>query len=241
VQNSGTGSDLAARPYTKAPVMIDQVYNWTGLYIGAHVGGAFGTNSWSNVRDPLGADNNNGDDAGNGNVNGVFGGGQVGYNYQMGHFLVGIEGEFSGSDIHGSTHLSTGGADYSATANVKTRWVADVSGRFGAIFQDHMLLYVKGGYAWKENSYNVNVFDFGQVGSYPTLTDRRDGYLIGFGTEYAFDRNWSAKIEYNYMDFGTRTVNFPQGISGTTNDGPFAVDVRDQMHTVKLGVNYRFN
>jgi outer membrane immunogenic protein len=210
------------------------MYNWTGLYLGAHFGAGWGTDAALNVQ----GGGNPGTEAGSGTTNGVLGGGQIGYNYQFGRALVGIEGEYTAAAVKGDTHLKVGddGTSHSAVT-VQNRRIATIAGRVGAVFQDNMLLYVKGGSAWVQSTFDVTRWQFGLVGSAPTINDNRSGYVVGFGTEYKFDRNWSAKIEYNYLDFGTKTLT-QESIMGS---GPRTADVSNQVHTVKVGANYTFN
>ncbi|MGN6410080.1 MAG: outer membrane protein [Nitrobacter sp.] len=189
-------ADLAARPYTKAPAYTPApIYNWTGFYIGGHVGGAFGGDN--NVLAP-GFFNNN---------DGVFMGGvQVGYDTQFSpNWVFGLEANYS--------FLDTG----SSFAN---RGLGSVTGRLGYTWGP-ALLYVKGGYGWADSR-----FTNGFAGS-----GGRDGYTVGGGLEYLFTQNWSGKIEYQYYDFGTVNVLAPAP----------AFSFRNDEHTIKVGLNYRFN
>jgi outer membrane immunogenic protein len=191
-----SAADLAARPYTKAPAYAPAVvYNWTGFYIGGHVGGAFAGNS-NNLLSPGGTDGR------------VMGGGQIGYDYQFApSWVFGIEANYS--------FLDTG----SAFAN---RGLGSVTGRLGYTWGSPALLYVKGGYAWADSRF-TNGFS-GNGG--------RDGYTVGGGLEYMFTQNWSGKIEYQYYDFGTVNAIAP---------GVVVAGFRNDEHTVKAGLNYRFN
>ena len=196
-----SAADLAARPYTKAPAYAPPapIYNWTGFYIGGHIGGAFGGSN--NVLAPGVAFNNN---------DGVFmGGGQIGYDTQFSpNWVFGIEANYS--------FLDTG----SFFAN---RGLGSVTGRLGYTWGP-ALLYVKGGYGWADSRFTNG---FGGNGG-------RDGYTVGGGLEYLFTQNWSGKVEYQYYDLGT--VNFvgpaPALIAG---------NFRNDQHTIKVGLNYRFN
>ena len=190
-------ADMAARPYTKAPAYVPApVYNWTGFYIGGHVGGAFGGNN--NILAP-------GFNSGN---NGVFMGGvQVGYDNQFApNWVFGLEANYS--------FLDTG----SSFAN---RGLGSVTGRLGYTWGP-ALLYVKGGYGWADSRFTNG---FGGNGG-------RDGYTVGGGLEYMFTQNWSGKVEYQYYDFGTVNVFNAAGAP----IGSF----RNDEHTVKAGINYRF-
>src|SRR5216683_3263486 len=95
------------------------------------------------------------------------------------------------------------------------------------------LLYAKGGYAWKDGN-NLNVTTGGVPVAFTTNGNHRDGYTVGAGLEYMFAPSWSAKVEYQYYNFGSTTFTTgPAVIVGTR--------FRDDEHTVKAGINYRFN
>lgn len=192
-----SAADLAARPYayTKAPPMAPAiVYNWTGFYIGGHVGGAFRGNS-NNI---LG-----GSDDGR-----FMGGGQIGWDTQFSpNWVFGLEANYSFLDT---------------SSSFANRGLGSVTGRLGYAFGPS-LLYVKGGYAWADSRF-TNGFS-GDGG--------RDGYTVGGGVEYMFSQNWSGKIEYQYYDFGTTNFITPT----TLAPGNF----RNDEHTIKAGLNYRFN
>ncbi|MBN9149007.1 MULTISPECIES: outer membrane protein [unclassified Nitrobacter] len=196
-------ADLAARPYTKAPAYEPApIYNWTGFYIGGHVGGAFGGDN--NFYSP--------GFTYNGSNDGVFMGGvQAGYDTQFSaNWVFGLEANYS--------FLDTG----SWFAN---RGLGSVTGRLGYTWGPAML-YVKGGYGWADSRY-TNGFA-GDGG--------RDGYTVGGGLEYLFTQNWSGKIEYQYYDFGNVHYDFFDGLNNH-----YVGSFRNDEHTIKVGLNYRFN
>jgi outer membrane immunogenic protein len=211
-------ADLAARPYTKAPpAYVQPIYNWTGFYIGGHVGGAFSGN-----------DNFNGVVTGNNNNGRFLGGLQVGADYQFApSWVLGIEAQYSwlGSNNGGATF--PGGYVFSHDQ----RAIGSVTGRLGYTWGP-ALLYVKGGYAYSDNRESLT------LGGVPTAFaldgNHRDGYTIGAGLEYMFAQNWSAKVEYQYYDFGKSRFVTPVALA------PFG-EFRNDEHTVKAGLNYRFN
>jgi outer membrane immunogenic protein len=211
-------ADLAARPYTKAPAYAAPIYNWTGFYIGGHIGGAFGGN-------------NNFAGFGGNNDGRFLGGVQVGADYQFApNWVLGVEGQYSWLGNNNNTVVFTGaGAGFTYTNN--QRALGSVTGRVGYTWGPAML-YVKGGYAYSDNSETL------LSGTTPAIfsfdSGHRDGYTVGAGLEYMFAPNWSAKAEYMYYDFGSsRFVNPTQLVSF----GSF----RTEDHTVKVGLNYRFN
>jgi outer membrane immunogenic protein len=207
-------ADIPARTYTKAPVYTapQVVYNWTGFYIGGHIGGAFpGSSSLENS-------------------DGRFlGGAQGGFDYQFApNWVIGAEAQYSWlTGNSGNGVLFPGGA--LVTAN--NDQLGSVTGRLGYTWGP-ALLYAKGGYAWRGND-NIGVSVGGTPVAFTTVGNRRDGYTVGAGLEYMFAPNWSVKGEYQYYNFGSTTVTAgPAPIVGNS--------FRDDEHTVKLGVNYRF-
>ena len=215
-----------ARVYKGAPAPIASPLpsNWTGFYVGAHLGGAWGTKE---ALDPFAGKSPSM------TVNGFLGGVQAGYNHQFNWVVVGIEGQFSWANVEGG-----GLAQFCCaigSINVKSPWFATLTGRIGGTV-DHALLYVKGGFAWVRDEWGINCIDC-------TLTSapaqKREGWTIGAGVEYAFTPNWSGKLEYNFMDFGNQNTGtfLCSGNCASSFDG----DVRQHMHLVKAGVNYRFD
>jgi outer membrane immunogenic protein len=210
-------ADLGARPaYAKAPVYAAPLYNWTGIYIGGHVGGAFSS------------DNNfNGLVTGN-NGNGRFLGGlQAGADYQFApNWVLGIEGQYSWLGNNSSV-IFPGGYVY---AN-NQRALGSVTGRIGYTWGPG-LVYVKGGYAYSDNNETLTLA--GVPTAFAFDSNHRDGYTVGAGLEYMFAPNWSAKAEYQYYNFGSSRFVTPVALV------PFGSFTTDD-HTVKVGVNYRFN
>ena len=208
-------ADLGARTYTKAPVYAAPIYNWTGFYIGGHLGGAFGGNN-----------NFNGLVTGNNNDGRFLGGVQVGADYQFApNWVLGIEGQYSWLGSNNNGVIFPGGFVYTNNQ----RALASVTGRVGYTWGP-ALLYVKGGYAYSDNNETL------AFAGAPFALDRshRDGYTVGAGLEYMFAQNWSAKVEYQYYDFGKTNFVTPAVLTafGST---------RNDEHTVKAGINYRFN
>jgi outer membrane immunogenic protein len=211
-------ADLAARPvYTKAPAYAAPIYNWTGFYIGGHIGGAFSGNN-----------NFNGLTTGNNSDGRFLGGLQVGADYQFApNWVVGIEGQYSWLANNNNGVIFPGGFVYTNNQ----RGLGSVTGRIGYTWGP-ALLYVKGGYAYSDNNESLT------LGGTPTAfafdSDHRNGYTVGAGLEYMFAQNWSAKIEYQYYNFGSSSFIAPTALASF---GSFRTDD----HVVKVGVNYRFN
>jgi len=229
---SANAADLRAPAYKAPPPAIAPVpWSWTGFYIGAHIGGGWGT---KDVLDPFAADEIFGGKAvGNGSVSGFLGGFQVGYNYQLSWVVVGIDGDFSFADVRASK--IDGGFFEEGGLGVKSDWFATLTGRIGGAV-DHALLYVKAGVAWTQDKFSVNCVFCTPIS---TPNETRVGWTVGGGIEYAFTPSWSGKLEYDFLDFGTRrTGTFT--CSGECFD-TFSFDLQQRISMVKVGLNYRFD
>jgi len=222
---SANAADLpikAPPPAVAAPVP----WTWTGFYVGAHIGSAWASEDWT---DPFEGKSL----VASGNLNGFLGGFQAGYNYQINWVVLGVEGDFSWANVNGT--LGGFFCEEEFACNSNKEWFSTVTGRIGGTI-DHALLYVKGGVAWVDDKHNISVIDGGPS---VTLTNdgTRTGWTWGAGVEYAFTDHWSGMIEYDYMDFGTKTT-------GACEDGdcesPF-VNIKQVVNMVKAGVNYKFD
>src|SRR5580704_3285300 len=216
---SAQAADLPAVPRQAplAPVAYaPPVYNWSGFYVGGHIGGGFADPSWS---DPItGGDNNF-------HKGGFLGGGQVGFNTQFDWLVLGLEGDFSWTGIKAHGTDSAGDA---LTSN--TQWTSTVTGRIGAAF-DRLLVYSKGGLAIAREQNSLT--DLALNTSSATLT--RTGWTAGAGLEYALNRNWSVRLEYDYLGFGSKPLNFNTPVLGSVTTNA-SLNVQE----VKAGLNFKF-
>jgi outer membrane immunogenic protein len=196
----------ADMPHTyKAPAYVPPVYaNWTGFYVGLNAGYGFGKSNWDFA-------------AVSPSPNGFVGGATLGYNFQTGLWLWGIEGDIAYSGMKGSTDC------YLGTCETKNSWLGTARGRFGYAGWNNWLPYLTGGAA------------FGDVKATSPLGDEdkvKIGWTAGAGVEYAMWSNWSVKAEYLYVDLG----KFDCG----TACGPVGDTVSFKANVVRAGVNYRF-
>src|SRR5579872_4596464 len=177
------------------------IYNWTGCYIGVHGGGGIMSDTFVNTS----FDGNNNFVHGGG----AFAGGQTGCNYQNGNFIFGLEGE-AWSGLTNPLYFNSP----SDTQNIFTRnrWSADVAVRAGLAF-DRALFYGKAGIA--EGRFAFSEADI--HGAFASGASTLTGVLLGIGLEYGLAPNWSAKLEYDHIEYGGRTVHFDQGVF----PGPF--------------------
>jgi|SRR5215510_2496386 len=191
-------ADPSPRPPVYRPPAAVPYYDWSGFYIGGHVG--FATTD---------------------NDSGVVGGGQIGFNYQVGQWVFGVEGTLAATSIGESATVVVPGVGV-ATAHASLDWLSTVAFRAGYAF-DRWLVYGKFGGAWAGVSADATGTLIGGQTVRVSVTDNLNGWVVGVGTEYAFLNNWSAKFEYNRLDFG--------------NDLGHDAAV----HVFKAGLNYRFN
>ena len=215
-----SAADIPRPAYKAPPFEPVQVFTWSGLYVGVH--GGYG---WSNY---------SGDDptAGTttGQAKGWLGGLQVGYNYQLGAFVLGVEGDFSFADVKWTEDDPFGNGN--SNASLKNDYFATAAARVGYAF-DRFLVYGKGGIAFTRDKYDIS----DGTGGTATGSFNRTGWMLGAGLEYAVWENWSVKAEYDYLHFAgiDETLDTSGGLTATT------ANVSLVSHLVKLGLNYRFN
>jgi outer membrane immunogenic protein len=209
---------------TKAPPLAPTA-DWRGCYIGVNIGGAW---THEDYADPTTAPPT---PLGSHGASGVLGGGQIGCDQQVDRWVFGVEGSFDPASLTGN-HLSpeAGGGDIFAT---RIPWVAALTGRVGYTLQPNVLLYLKGGVAWKRDQETDTDVVTGPEG-FANVT--RSGGLIGGGLEYRFQRNWSAFLEGDNVSFGSRQITF----TGLGGEEPFPITIKENMWMVLVGVNYRF-
>lgn len=208
---TANAADLSAQKMPeKAPAYIPPpLYTWTGFYIGANGGGGFGRSAFH-----LPGESDRFDVAG-----GLIGG-TVGFNYQLGRVVLGLEGDLDWSTIGGSGTCVGG----TLSCESKNDWLGTARGRIGYAF-DQFLPYVTGGAAF--GNLNAGMPAFGPIDA------TRTGWAAGAGIEYGFLPNWSAKLEYLYVDLGN--VDCGAGCGGI-------VPTSDRFSTsvIRAGINYRF-
>jgi outer membrane immunogenic protein len=196
---------MAPQPYYKAPAEV-QVYNWTGFYIGINGGGGFGRSQWDSIGSSF-------------DVSGGLVGGTVGYNYQFGQAVVGVEGDIDWADINGTTNTA-------CPFGCKTtdNWLSTVRGRLGYA-ADRFMPFITGGAAFGD----IRASTPGFAGA----SNTEAGWTVGAGLEFAIAGNWTAKAEYLYVDLGKFNCGISCGAAATDN-------VSFTANIVRAGVNYRF-
>jgi outer membrane immunogenic protein len=220
------------RPPPPAPAYVPPpapVFSWTGFYIGGNLGAAWTQvhvtdslgNSWSNAQQ------------------GVFaGGGQVGANYQMNWFVIGVEADFDwlANNHNSSNAVSTPLGALQLSAN--DRWLTTLAARFG-VAANNWLFYGKAGGGWVGigNPTLTNVTTGGSISV--SNSNSTTGWLAGAGVEWAFAPNWTAKLEYDFL--GLNDSNFTVA-AGTPIIGGDVITTHDvHVQTLTVGINYLFH
>jgi outer membrane immunogenic protein len=229
---------------------IAPVFSWTGFYIGANVGYGF-SDEYANRHLVFAAPGVIYPDPANPfshtiEMDGYFGGLQAGYNVQNGIFVFGIEGDIQLSDIADrSTTAYPAGPFFFAhtyTAEQDVEWFGTLRARLG-LTTDQTLFYVTGGLAFGKVNYSgVYFIPSNNAQAFVDESKTKFGFALGAGLEHALDKNWSLKLEYQYVDLGedsARSSNFTNGLVTTTEF--FTTDYETNFHTVRIGVNYRFD
>lgn len=206
------------------PSLLAPVWNWSGFYLGGHLGGTWGRKELQPTSGFFGFVAA----PGRGDIDGFVGGGQAGVNYQIANWVLGVEGAYSWSDLDGYAPCVRS----FFTCHTRVDQVGTLAGRFGYAY-GNLMFFTKAGGASASAKHDMVRFGTANVFNADVT---RAGWLLGSGIEYGFTPNWSAKIEYNYMDFGNRSVAFADQFGNIAN-----VDVDQVIQDVKVGVNYRFN
>ncbi|HWM46876.1 MAG TPA: outer membrane beta-barrel protein [Xanthobacteraceae bacterium] len=209
---AGHAADLIRPAPLPPPVPI---WTWTGFYAGVHGGGAWG-------------DGHINDSAGKFDMSGGFAGGQIGYNYQMGSFLLGAEVDSAWASIGRSETFVVPPATLTAETEIGYLGTARLRGGY---VQGPTLWYVTGGASWMQNIIRLTAALPPFVGT-ASSENTHVGWNIGGGLEWAFNPNWTLKAEYLYHSFDDET--YFAGVAGG-----FRTDA--QINTVKIGVNYLFH
>jgi outer membrane immunogenic protein len=219
-------ADLKA-PVYKATAPI--AFSWSGCYFGTHIGGVWASKDWTD-RTP--GSTTFGQSYGSHDANGWLGGLQTGCNYQIGQIVFGIQADYAWVDADGSNAnlIQVNQADHS---HVKS--LVSVTGRVGYAW-DRFLGYVKGGGAWERDNYDFYVPATGATVS-TASEQRRGGWTVGVGGEFAFTSNVTAFIEYDYYDFGTQSSTFVTVTSVVDR----TADIQERKSVVKGGLNFKFD
>jgi len=230
-------ADLPQPFLQKAPPAFVPVFNWTGFYIGGNGGWGWSTSTQTDLGPgifgqvfPIGSSTTL-------TQNGWLAGAQLGYNYQINQFVIGVDADFDATGITNSQSV-TGLGPITGTATYKNDWMSTLTARFGWAI-DRALIYGKAGGAWTRDNFNGSASD----GSSVTGTFNRWGWTVGGGLEYAVWNNVTLKVEYDYMNFGTQNETLSYNATDIANQTITGDPVGNKLaiSVVKAGVNVLFH
>lgn len=248
---SAMAADLEVKaPVYKAPVMAP-VYNWSGFYVGGNLGYSFGhaSTDWTIAGVPVGSTSQN--------MDGILGGLQAGYNWQSSNWVLGLEADIQATGQQGSSSIAdsistttttnpclpfascptttTTTTTAALTNQEKLPWFGTLRGRLGLTPSDRWLVYATGGLAYGEIDTN-GTLTVGVASTAVSINTTRVGWTVGGGIEGALWDNWTAKLEYLYIDLGS-VANTYTGIGPFT---PITTNTHVTDNIVRVGINYRF-
>jgi len=251
VASPALAADLTYEP-AAAPAAVAAPFSWTGFYVGLNAGYGWGDVDTSEnsmtTTGPLvglspgtlipaatflGADSS-------ASADGILGGAQIGYNYQVGTWVFGAEADYQAADLKTSDSFlgSPQGPYYQTSAELQS--FGTLRARVGYAI-DNVLIYGTGGLAVGQGKAGLTIqggVPGGFTGPEYSQTDSKTmvGYAIGAGAEWAIAHsNWSVKAEYLYTDFGSKTFDFDFGSAGSASSrGEISASI------VRAGLNYRF-
>jgi opacity protein-like surface antigen len=235
--NGGLRYQFAPDPVTyrpgpttvKAPIFnpppAQAAYDWNGFYVGAYLGADWGRTGWNFVDTGAGVDPH---------FAGLLGGGEIGYNYQVGKWVFGVEGDVSRTNASGVKPCPT---DFFHNCEINGNLLSTATARIGYAYWDRLLAYVKGGAVIAQDQAQL-VCDTGSrptggiVVGCPSQADSKThaGWTVGWGTEFGLTRNVSVKSEMMYFDLGSDRYN----IAGTP------IDIQRNGFISTIGLHYRF-
>jgi opacity protein-like surface antigen len=227
----------AAGIFKAQPRAVAAAYDWTGFYVGGFTGAGWGTSNWSFPTLP----------GVNPRTAGLLAGLDAGYNKQFGSWVVGVEGDVAATNAKGGqsciSNVNNAGFPVETNCNNDLKWMATGTAKLGYAW-DRVLVYGKAGGAWTNNVVDVSCngdanFQFNCTPAnnaaagvqHAVTTFNQFGWTAGIGFELALTPSWSAKAEYDYLNFGSKNVV----LTDTT-----LVNIRQDFNQVKIGLNYRF-
>jgi outer membrane immunogenic protein len=263
---AASAADLGPAPapiYTKAPVAVP--YNWSGFYAGGNAGWVGSADNTINLTGTDTGTGGLGTDLANGTIpnplslgyNGFLGGGQLGYNWQSGNWVFGLEADMDWSSAKGSgafpdaVRIIPGGLNgpLGISATRELDWLGTLRGRIGFTPTAPLLVYATGGLAFGQQQLGIGISD--PTGSPPAnlfnqTSEWSAGWTVGAGFEWMFAPHWSLKAEYLYVDLGnissTINYNYLSTVSppGTPESSSLTATAHDTNNIVRGGINYHF-
>jgi outer membrane immunogenic protein len=243
-------ADLPSRAPPPVYLPPPPIFTWTGIYIGAQIGGAWGTGGNNFTAFDAVTGESVDTSLGGGNPSGVIGGGHLGFNYQIPGWnwfsssgvVIGLEGSVDGSSLNKTTVVNLPGAfggSGTLTANSSADIQGSIRGRLG-IAWDRVLIYATGGVAFGgiNTDFELSGNDAAGVSFFGSTSrsNSRTGWTVGGGIEYAMTNNWLIGAEYRFTDFGTISggAELPDG-------GFFSGQRRLEENQVQARLTYKFD
>jgi outer membrane immunogenic protein len=236
-----TAPAFAADMALKAAPPPAPVWSWNGWYAGLNAGGSFGTarDSTTFAGAPFGTSS--------GRLDGFVGGGQIGYNWQSNIWVYGLEADIQGTSERNSANtagfvpaigcaLLPCAAAAAVVDTEKLPWFGTVRARLGVLGSPTWLLYATGGLAYGEID-STAALTIGAATTINSFNTTRAGWTAGGGVEAALGNNWTGKIEYLYLNFGS----FTNTVIGLGPASPFTLTTHVTDNIVRVGVNYHFH
>jgi outer membrane immunogenic protein len=226
------GAQAADMPL-KAPALVPPPATWTGWYIGAHAGMNWQQSSSINNYTTLSANFSHTDGSG------FIGGGQIGYNWQHGNSVFGIEGDISwlgGGGSFSSNPVFARPGKMEASLSNKVDWLSTIRGRMGLAVGDTMV-YATGGVAIGHANNSQQPFDVfpGNVPHTKSEAKTKVGWVVGGGIEHMWDQHWTLGLEGLFVDLGKSTASVTP-LSGFTKSTTFS----NQIVIGRVKLNYKF-
>jgi len=225
--STASAADLALKAPPAAPVK----FTWTGCFIGGHVGGVVSQDRATN----------NLDRSIDYSPAGFVGGGQIGCDYQFApNWVIGAEGRVAWTsldDRHSeAVRFPALGVLVPSQFHIRNDFLASATARLGYVYAERWLVYARGGAAWTHEKID-DAFVGPVVGflTDPNTASYRTGWTAGAGVEWAFAPHWSANVEYNYYDFGGKSLVLTSPVNHVN-----IADFKDTIHAATVGVNYHF-
>jgi len=233
------GPAMAADLPDKAPSLAPSPPTWAGFYIGLNAGGISSDATWKNLDGielwfPGASVTNAG--------TGFIGGGQVGYNWQSGHAVFGLEADMQYTSVNQTTTIVpaiAGLGGPSPVLNDQIKWLATLRGRSG-LAVDNVLIYLTGGLAAAQTTHNLSI-PVNDPDDTFSLSKTKVGWTVGVGLEYMLWSNWTVKTEVLYADLGTSSTTFTDADGSCFFVATCRFETRDTMWIGRFGVNYKFH
>ena len=226
---SAFAADLPRRTEPPAaPIYAPPVFTWTGFYVGLNAGAAIDASQHQFA--PFFASSNSGGA-------GFTGGGQLGYNWQTGPLVVGLETDLN----YRASQSNSGGGFGMGAVGSGADYFGTLRGRVGFAPMDRMLIYATGGLAYGNTNFPGSVAGIDGFGVARALygggnAGASAGWTVGGGAEYALTQHWSVKAEYLYVSLGGKSTNYIDAVSGL----PIVANANTRDHIARVGVNYHF-